>query len=176
MKREKTLRITCAALCLSLALVLPFLTGQIPRIGNMLAPMHIPVFLCGFLCGWGWGAAVGLLAPPLRSVLFGAPVFFPMAVSMAAELCVYGFVSGFLYRRLKKGLIQTYISLLTAMVAGRLVWGGVRLLCAGLTGGAFPFSAFLAGAVTRAIPGIILQLVLVPPLVGALEKVMGRGK
>ena len=176
MKRNQSLRIACASLCLALALVLPFLTGQIPRIGNMLAPMHIPVLLCGFLCGWGWGGAVGFLAPLLRSLLFGVPVFFPMAVSMSAELCVYGVLSGLLYRRLPDGLLWTYVSLIAAMIAGRLVWGGVRLLCAGLTGAAFPFSAFLAGAVTQAVPGIVLQLLLVPALVRSVEKVTGLTK
>ena len=95
-------RLTYAALCLALAIVLPFLTGQIPEIGSALCPMHIPVLLCGFLCGWPWGLAVGFVAPLLRSVLFGMPPMFPGAVAMAFELAVYGGVSGFLYRKFPK--------------------------------------------------------------------------
>ena len=52
-------RLTWSAIWLALALVLPFLTGQIPTVGSMLCPMHIPVLLCGFTCGWPWGVLVG---------------------------------------------------------------------------------------------------------------------
>ena len=120
MKTTKTL--VLAALFLALALVLPFLTGQIPEIGSMLCPMHIPALLCGFFCGWPWGLAVGLIAPVLRSLLFGMPPMFPVAVCMSAELATYGAVSGFLYSRLPRSRASIYISLLTAMVTGRLVW------------------------------------------------------
>ena len=92
-------RMVFAALCLALALVLPFLTGQIPQVGSALCPMHIPVLLCGFLCGWPWGLAVGFIAPLLRSVIFGMPPMVPAAVAMAFELATYGAVAGFLYRK-----------------------------------------------------------------------------
>ena len=92
----QTRKLTYAALFLALAMVLPFLTAQIPEIGSMLSPMHIPVLLCGFLCGWPWGLAVGFIAPPLRSVLFGMPAMFPGAAAMAFELATYGAVSGLL--------------------------------------------------------------------------------
>ena len=64
--RNKILRLVFAAMFLALAYVMPFLTGQIPEIGSMLCPMHIPVLLCGFICGWPWGLLVGLIAPLLR--------------------------------------------------------------------------------------------------------------
>lgn len=168
--KQRTFRLTCAALCLALALVLPFLTGQIPAIGRMLCPMHIPVFLCGFLCGWPWGLLVGFLAPLLRSVLFGMPAMLPNGVAMAFELATYGAVCGVLYRVTPKKAPYLYLSLLSAMIAGRAVWGAARYLIAGLTHSSFPFSAFLAGAVTEAIPGIVLHILLVPPLVLALRR------
>ena len=163
-------QLTTAGLCLALCIVLPFLSGQIRVIGNMLCLIHLPVLLCGFICGGPWGLAVGFVAPLLRSALFHAPVFFPNAVGMAFELATYGFVSGVLYRRFKKTTGGLYAALLLAMLSGRIVWGAVRFLLAGLAGSAFPLSAFLAGAVTEAIPGIILQLVLIPILVIALKK------
>ncbi len=166
----KVRRLTYAALCLALALVLPFLTGQIPQIGSMLCPMHLPVLLCGFLCGWPWGLAVGFIAPLLRSVLFGMPPMVPGAVAMAFELAVYGGMSGWLYRKLPKTIPGIYASLLIAMIAGRVVWGIVRLILSGVTGNGFTFAMFLSGAITTAIPGIILQLVLIPVIVYALEK------
>ena len=163
-------KLTYSALYLAIALVLPFLTGQIPQIGSMLCPMHIPALLCGFVCGWPWGMAVGFVSPLLRSVLFGMPDMFPTAVAMAFELAVYGAVSGLLYRALPKKTASIYVSLIAAMVTGRLVWGAVRYLLAGLAHSAFTPALFLAGAVTTALPGILLHIVLIPVLVMAMQK------
>ena len=170
MKTNHIKKLVLAAMFLALALVLPFLTGQIPEIGNMLCPMHIPVLLCGFFCGWPWGLAVGFVAPVLRSVIFGMPKLFPAAVCMTFELATYGAICGLLYSKLPRKKMSVYISLLTAMIAGRLVWGVARFLCAGLDVSAFGLSAFWAGAITTAIPGIIVQIILIPILVMALEK------
>ncbi|MBE7024937.1 MAG: ECF transporter S component [Ruminococcaceae bacterium] len=170
MNKKNALSITYAALCLALALVLPFLTGQIPQIGKALAPMHIAVFLCGFVCGWPYGLLVGFIAPLLRSAIFGFPIMFPEAVSMAFELATYGLISGLLYKVFPKKTQYIYLSLLTAMACGRLIWGAVRYCLAGLTGSGFPFSAFWAGAVANAVPGIILHILLLPLLVVALKK------
>ena len=163
-------RLTYAALFLAMAMILPFVTGQIPEIGSMLCPMHIPALLCGFLCGWPWGLAVGLIAPVLRSVLFGMPALFPTAVAMSFELAVYGGAAGFLYNRLPKTKAMTYAVLLIAMLAGRVVWGAARVIMSGLSGSTFSWAMFLAGAITNAIPGIILHLILIPILVIALER------
>ena len=162
-------RLTYAGLCLALALVLPFLTGQIPQVGSALCPMHIPVLLCGFLCGWPWGLAVGFIAPLLRSVVFGMPPMIPTALAMAFELATYGAVAGFLYRKLPKTIPGIYASLLTAMICGRVVWGIARLILAGVQGNGFTFAMFLSGAITTAIPGIIVQLILIPVIVKAME-------
>ena len=162
-------KLVYSAMCLALCLVLPFLTGQIPEVGSMLLPMHLPVLLCGFLCGGGWGVAVGFMAPLLRHLLFSMPPM-PGCISMAFELAAYGLVVGLLYRRLGSGMKSIYGSLVCAMIIGRLVWGAAQMVIMGLNGGSFPLSVFVAGAVTSAIPGIVLQLVLVPLLVRAMEK------
>ncbi len=163
--RERTLRMVLAAFFLALAYILPFLTGQIPEIGAMLCPMHLPILLCGFICGWPWGLTVGIAAPLLRSLTLGMPPLFPTAVCMAAELAVYGAVSGLLYRLLPKKRGFTYIALLVAMILGRLVWGGAMYLCLGLSGASFTLGAFFAGAVTGALPGIAAQIILIPPII-----------
>ena len=162
-------RLTYSALCLALCLVLPFLTGQIPQIGGMLCPMHFPVLLCGFLCGPWWGAAVGAVAPLLRHILFHMPPLVT-ALGMTAELAAYGAVVGLLYRRLPRKNSSIYISLLTAMVLGRLVWGCAMVVLYGLSATPFGWELFLSGALLNAIPGIILQLVLIPALMLALNK------
>ena len=159
-----------AELFLALAFVLPMITGHVPQIGNMLCPMHFPVLLAGFVLGGPWGLALGFIAPLLRSLLFGMPPMFPIAISMAFEMAAYGAVSGWMYRKVPHTLPMTYATLVTAMVAGRLVWGAVRFVLAGLTGSSFPFSAFLSGALLTAIPGIIAQLILIPLIVTALKK------
>ena len=168
---KKLLRMVLAALFLALAYVMPFLTGQIPEIGAMLCPMHLPVLLCGFICGWPWGMIVGLIAPVFRSLLTGGfPPMFPTAVCMAFELATYGAVAGLMHKILPRRKLSVYCSLLVAMVLGRVVWGIAMLICVGASGGAFTFAAFLAGAVTNAIPGMIVQIILVPILVVLIEK------
>ena len=153
-------QMTLAALFLALGLVLPFFTGQIPQIGSMLLPMHIPVFLCGLICGWQYGAAVGFLVPLMRSFLFGMPPLFPTAISMAFELLTYGLTVGLLYSRSRWQCIRAlYRCLLAAMVTGRAVWGVVQAV-----------QIFLAGALLNAIPGIILQLILIPVVMLALNR------
>jgi thiamine transporter ThiT len=163
-------RLAYAAICLALCMVLPFLTGQIPQIGQMLSPMHIPVFLCGFLCGWPWGMTVGFIAPLLRGALFGMPVLVPNGISMAFELATYGFLSGFLYRRFPKTPKYIYITLIISMICGRIVWGIVRFLISGIAQTEFTFAMFMAGAITNAIPGIILHLILIPVLIIAMMR------
>ncbi len=159
-----------SAMFLALAFVMPFVTGQIQQIGNMLCPMHIPVILCGFVCGGPWGLVVGFIAPLLRSLILGMPPMYPGAFAMAFELAVYGFLSGILYRVFPKKKGYIYCSLIIPMIVGRLVWGVVQLACMGFDSTKFGFTAFWAGAVANAVPGIILQIVLIPVIVMFLEK------
>ncbi len=162
--------LTLSGMFLAIGLVLPFLTGQIQQIGNMLLPMHIPVLLCGLICGWQYGGAVGLIMPFLRNLLFGMPPM-PNAVSMAFELATYGLVIGLLYGRSKwKCIFSLYRSMVVAMLAGRAVWGVAQAIILGVSGSGFTVQMFIAGAFTNAIPGIILQLVLIPAVMVALDR------
>lgn len=170
-------RLTYSAICLALALVLPFLTGQIPQIGSALCPMHLPVLLAGFLCGPWWAGAVGAIAPLLRSLLTGGyPPLFPTAIAMTFELCTYGVVAGLLWHRSRKTLPSIYLALITAMIAGRIVWGIVTAILFGLGDSPFTWAAFWAGGFANALPGIALQLVLIPLLVVALRKAKLTGE
>lgn len=164
-------RLVLSAMFLTLGIVLPFFTGQIQQIGNMLLPMHIPVMLCGLICGWKYGLIVGLLTPLTRSILFTMPVLYPTAIAMALELAAYGFITGYLYRHIhRKPLTGIYLSLLTAMVGGRIVWGIAMVALLGIQGNSFTAGAFFAGAFLNAIPGIIAQLVLIPGIMLMLDK------
>lgn len=170
MKNKKLLKMILAALFLALSFVMPYLTGQIPEIGAKLCPLHIPVLLCGFVCGWKWGLTVGFIAPLFRSVLTGGfPPMFPTALCMAFELAAYGAVTGLMHRLLPQKKPYIYCSLLIAMITGRLLWGIVMFIFMGINGTPFTFAAFTAGAFTNAIPGIILQLAIIPLIVMLLE-------
>ena len=160
-----------SALFIALGIVLPFFTGQIPELGSMLLPMHLPVLLCGFVCGWPYGLLVGFLTPLLRSLLFSMPPLFPKAVAMAFELAAYDCFAGLFYRLLPfKRMSRIYVSLLGAMLAGRIVYGLVCIPLMGIAKVPYSFEIFFASAVTEALPGILLQLVLIPVLLVALEK------
>ncbi len=175
MKKYSINKITLSAMFLATGMVLPLITGQIKEIGDTLLPMHLPVLLCGFFCGGGYGFATGLLLPFVRSAIFSMPPIYPNAVWMAFELAVYGFASGFMYGKVKyKNTGIVYLCLIVAMVSGRIVWGIAKAVLLGIGGKAFTASMFIAGAFTDAIPGIILQLVLIPPIVNIYAKYRNR--
>ena len=164
------------AVLLAVGYALPFLTGQIPSIGSMLSPLHIPVLLCGLCCGAPWGAALGALLPLTRSLIFGMPPLFPTATAMAFEMAAYGALAGALYHLLCRRapdaphLPRIYGALVGAMLGGRLVYGAAMALCMGIAGNAYTFQAFLSGAFLSAWPGILLHLLLIPPVALALER------
>ena len=168
--KSKLYRMILAAMFLALALVLPFLTGQIPQIGSALSPMHIPVLLCGFFCGPWYALTVGFIAPLLRFILFGMPPIMPTRIAMCFELATYGLMAGLLYKCLPKKKSYIYVSLIGAMLAGRIIWGAARVVLYGLGKSEFGWAAFMSGAFLNAIPGIILHIVLIPILVMSLEK------
>ena len=162
--------LTASGVCLALCMALPFLTGQIPQIGNALSPMHIPVLLCGFICGPYYAVVVGATAPLLRYMLFGMPPIMPTGIAMCFELAAYGIVSGLLYKLLPKKTAFIYVSLIVAMLSGRVVWGIARVTLSGVAGVPFTWQLFMSGAFINAVPGIIAHIVLIPLLVIALKK------
>lgn len=170
MKKNSVQKMVLSGLFLALGLVLPFLTGQIQQIGSMLLPMHIPVLLCGFLCGPWWGIAVGTATPLLRSLLLGMPPLFPIAAAMAFELAAYGALAGILYGFLRKKKYGSYYALIGSMLGGRMVWGMAAAVFYTMAGMPFSTQIFMAGAFISAWPGILLQLVVIPPIVAALGK------
>ena len=168
-------KLAIASMLLALSLLLPLLTGQIQYVGQMLCPMHLPILLCGFLCGPIFGFAAGLAAAPLRSVLFGMPKM-PNALYMAAELALYGLLAGLFYKIFPKKKIFIYLSLILAMIGGRIVYALVFLLAN--AAGADTFGALIkqiiSATVITAWPGMILQIVLIPLILILLEKITKR--
>lgn len=169
MKNPKIKNTAVAAMLLAAGLVLPFITGQLQRFGNMLLPMHIPVLLCGLICGWQYGLIVGFITPLLRSAIFTMPQMYPNAVAMAFELAAYGSVAGFLYSHSKWQCTRAlYKSIFASMLTGRIIWGIVKSALLGFDG--FTLYTFFAGAFINAVPGIILQLIVIPAIMVALNR------
>lgn len=169
--RELTLKICLAAMCLALVFVLPFITGSNPELGNALSPMHIPAFLMGIVIGPYFGGALAFLAPVLRSLILGSPALFPRAVTMSFELMGYALVFGLLYKALKKKIPSIYISLVCAMVVGRVLGCLFKLLLY-KTGavGAFSLPVVLSGYFLETLPAVIIQILVIPPIVLALRR------
>lgn len=172
---DSILKVSLSALFLALGWLLPLIAMQIPTIGNMLLPMHIPVMLAGLFLGWKYGCTLGFIVPLTRSLIFGAPNFYPQALSMSFELATYGLVCGLFFRLIFIKHKSTFlpailISILVAMVCGRLVWGIARFVFALTLGADFTFQLFLSGAFITAWPGIVLQFILIPLIIVALMK------
>ena len=169
MKKLNIQKLVLAGMFLAIGMFLPFATMQIQYIGQLLSPMHLPVFLCGLVLGPVYGALVGCILPLLRSVTFGMPKLFPGAVAMAFELMTYGLVSGMLYSLSKwKCIIAVYKAIIPAMIAGRIAGGIVQAI---LLGGRYSFGAFITAYFVNTFPGIILQLILIPVIMVALGRV-----
>jgi len=173
-----TKKIVTAALFLAIGWLLPLLTGQIKTIGQMLLPMHLPVIISGYILGPFWGLLLGFITPVTRSLIFGMPALYPNAVGMAFELASYGFFCGFLFRLLGKSkkesnstvILKYYGSLIVSMLIGRAVWGIVRVIMSGVTQTPITWKIFFATEFVKAWPGMIIQLIIIPPLVRSIKR------
>ncbi len=170
---QRIKKLCFAAMFLALGWLFPFLTGQNRDLGNMLSLIHIPAYLGGMLLGPWYGVLLGFVIPLSRSLILGMPVLYPRALCMAFEMAAYGGICGGMYHWLQKKnkkITTIYISMIPAMLLGRVVWGAGRALCGLFAADAFTWSAFIAGGFVTAWPGMIAQLILVPVMLVALEK------
>lgn len=162
-------KLVATALCVAIAIILPQLVHSIPNAGSVILPMHIPVLLCGILCGPIYGMACGVLAPLVSSFVTGmpGPAFLP---NMMAELFVYGLISGLLIMiiKSKNEVLNIYISLVGAMITGRIVYGIMSALIFSV--GKYSLNIWFTSLFITAIPGIIIQLIIIPAIVLALKK------
>ncbi len=162
-------RMVLAAMMVALCVVLPMAFHAIPDGGSVFLPMHIPVLICGMICGWPYGFICGLLGPLLSCLITSMP---PMAYlpPMMVECAVYGLVTGLMLKFVRTGKLygDLYLALVTAMIAGRVISGVAKALIfsPGIT-----MTYWITASFVTALPGIVIQLVAVPLLVGMLMKV-----
>jgi len=163
-------RTTLCAVCIALCYVLPIAFHSV-GLGSILSPMHVPVLLCGLICGGGAGLLCGLIGPVLSSLLSGMPPVL-MLIRMIPELCVYGLVGGAVMKRLRtgSGVKDVYISMVAAMIAGRIVGGIATAIFFAVTSGVYSVGLWFASYFVESIPAIAAHLVLVPVLVFSLQK------
>lgn len=168
MKLTYSKKIVYTALCAALCVVLPMAFHSIQNAGQIFLPMHIPVLLCGLMCGWPFGFLCGVLGPLLSSLLTGMPPA-AMLPSMMVECAAYGCVTGLgmQFIHTKKPLADLYASMVIAMAAGRILAGLAKSLI--FSPGTAPF-AWVTTSLVAGIPGIVIQLILIPLVVTALTK------
>lgn len=167
----RTKDLTAAAIFLALGLLIPYLFHVTGVPGTVFLPMHIPVLLGGFILGHPYGLIIGFSTPLLNALLTGMPPIYPTAISMAFELAAYGLVAGYLYKGRK---FNVFVSLIAAMLLGRVVAGVANFLLLGLAGQTYGFRVFLMSAFVKAIWGIIIQLLVIPLVIKTVEKNKGK--
>lgn len=157
------------AVCIALCVVLPQAFHAIPNAGSIYCPMHIPVLLCGLICGWQYGLLCGIAGPLVSALITGMP---PAAVlpGMLVECAAYGALTGLMMQLVhtKKVYPDLYISLLVAMLGGRIISGMAKALI--FSAGSYSMTAWVTGSFVTSLPGIIVHLVLIPSIVYALMK------
>jgi thiamine transporter ThiT len=163
----KTKKLALAALFIAMCIVLPIAFHTIPNAGSILLPMHIPVLMCGLICGWPYGLVCGIFGPLLSSLFTGMPPF-AILPGMLCELAIYGFITGLIFNKIQTGkrILDLYISLVCAMLAGRVFYGIMNALI--FKAGSYSLTIWLASAFIKSIPGILIQLALVPFFVNIL--------
>jgi len=168
--RVKTSEMVKASLFLALGLIFPYIFHLTGMAGPIFLPMHIPVLLCACILGAEYGLIIGVITPFLNSVLTGMPPIYPTGISMVLELATYGFVAGVLY---KKKNINIFISLILSMILGRFVSGAANYILLTVGGKGFVLKMFLTSSFVTAVPGIIIQLIMIPIIVKVLENTKG---
>ena len=167
--KSTTKKLVSSALCIAIGVLLPMAFHVIPNGGSVFLPMHIPVLICGLFCGAPYGLACGIITPFLSIMTTGMPPAMILP-QMMIELAVYGLVTGLCEKNInfKNEMPKLYISLIIAMLAGRIVNGLVNTFVLSTQG--YTLSVFMTASFITCLPGIIIQLIIVPILVRILNK------
>lgn len=163
---SKTRKITYSALFLALGVIFPQIFHLFGGTGPVFLPMHIPVLLSGFFLGGTSAALVGFITVLISAALTGMPQV-PILYFMLVEVTVYGLAAGLAYRKLR---LNVYVSLISAMIVGRLALSLSVFTLQPLLGLKLSPLGYITGALTQGLPGIILQLIFIPIVVLSIER------
>lgn len=170
--RNETEKIVLSGFFISLGAVLAVIFHNL-GLGQKISPMHFTVFIAGITLGWKYGLAVGIITPLMNAILFGAPPLFPIAVGMSLELATYGVVISIIYQYVKpstNNIINIYIALIISMIVGRIVYGLYYTVVSNIIEYEFGFKIFINSVIILSLPGIVFQILFIPPIVNYLEK------
>lgn len=166
-EKNNTKKIVIAGLLLAIGIIIPSIFHLTGMPGKMFLPMHIPVLIGGFLLQPWMALALGILTPLLNSFITGMPVLFPSAIIMVFELGIYGFMASLAYRKMK---LPAIVSLIISMIVGRLVAGLVVFILATFFSVDLSPMVFVIGTVTTGLPGIVIQIILIPTIIHSIIK------
>lgn len=171
-KMSPVKKLCICAICIALCCVLPTALHAV-GLGTQLSPMHIPPLLCGLLLGPVYGAVCGIVGPILASITTGMPPLVKL-LHMGPELCAYGLFTGLMMQfiRTRRMSLDVYVSLVAAMLLGRVVGGLAQWLVITLmgTGKVFTLAVWATSYIVGTLPGVVAHLILIPMLVLVLEK------
>jgi niacin transporter len=165
-----------AGICVAVGVLLPMFVHSIGLSPRAFLPMHFPVFLAGMLLAPQYALLVGLLSPALSAGFTGLPTT-SQTMRMMPELATYAVATSYMLKFIPRlpGLSQglgrigaMMLAMLVAMLAGRIVYIAMAALMGGFDG----FGYYAMVLLTPAIPGIVAQLVVIPPLALRLQRVM----
>ncbi|MDU1538077.1 MAG: ECF transporter S component [Paeniclostridium sordellii] len=162
----KSKKIVLSAIFIAFGIIMPMIFHTVNLAGTIFLPVHIPVLIAGFLLGPTFGALVGIITPILSGLMTGMPPIIPMMPIMTFELCAYGFLTGILFDKTQ----NIYLSLITAMIGGRLFAVVGAFLVSLTIALQVSHLIFIFGNISKAIPGILIQLIFIPILIKYLEK------
>lgn len=166
-QRDTSKRLVIAGLLLAIGIILPMIFHATGIEETIFLPMHIPVLIGGFLLPPYLALLLGMLTPLLNSLIGGMSPLFPIVVIMILELGIYGLIASIMYRRLE---LPSIISLIISMIAGRVMAGLVVFILAAFFGIQMDPMVFIIDEVTAGLPGIIIQLILIPSIIQGIVK------
>ncbi|SDY81602.1 Protein of unknown function [Proteiniborus ethanoligenes] len=152
---------------LALGIVIPMIFHTVGIMGTVFLPMHIPVLIGGLLISPALALLLGMITPILNSSLTGMPLMFPIATIMMFELGAYGLISSLSTRKLK---LSPILALIISMIIGRIVAGITVFVLSSYFGVQMNALTYVKGSIITGLPGIGIQLILIPSLVYALKK------
>lgn len=169
--RSTSKTVVYTGLFLALGILLPqmFHFLPLPNAGKVLLPMHIPAILAGYLLGSRSGAIVGFLSPVISCMLFQMPPVLTMPI-MAVEIMCYGIAAGIVNKKIK----SAYLGLALVMICGRIASGLMYVIMINLVGIAKLNMQMFFLSISTGVPGMILQLCIIPPMVKLLRKANGE--